>query len=290
MVLPKVECSTNFMTNTFQGRSNEYDVRVYRSNHGNKASFAEIPECAGLIEDITDLYLGVYPQRDRDKSIERVRKSLSYPRTIVELAYSEDQLVGAGIFPRFNLEGEPLFYSSRFILPDHTRQGLGPYMMEDAILRHQQELATAHRVLRFGAIMAMNPDSVGSLWKLSIVGDSWPIRKPANDQVEPTVNFYPQGSTQQLLMLRAHGLFHMASDSIHVLTGVSSAELSELGMNETYKPGAEKRMSWLIHKIMVSRYPQGLSMNREAGDLMCMVFEILKPGHSETETFLLPAA
>ncbi|MDO8573685.1 MAG: GNAT family N-acetyltransferase [Candidatus Daviesbacteria bacterium] len=275
------ECKDN-RSYMFAGKDQRYTIIVCRSDRSNKSGFIEMPESADLIEAVTEVYLGVYPERNRDLSRARVRKSLSYPRTTLMLAEHQGKPVGFGIFPRLLINGHidrepvPVLYSSRGFLSEHERQGLGTHVLEEAIRLHQEELWRSHRSLRWVAFMTMNPHSVASLWKLPMVGETWPIKKPADDQEKPTVNYYLQDSTQQHIMLGVHSRVYMSSESISTRTGVSEGELRELGMNETYRPSPDQRLPYDIHQIMVHQ----LGMNREKGDVVYMTAEVKQPGES----------
>lgn len=249
----------------FQGKTKNYCIETQMTPNGHV--FTDTPEYSGLVEVVTNLYLAVYANRDRDISIERMRKSLSHPRTILELATYKGNPVGFGIFPRLIISGEQVLYSTRAFKEDHEGEGLGTHVLSEAIRLHQGESAKAHRSLRWGALMTQNPLSVLTLRKLDLI-----------ELIYPFDALYGGKNRQaQSLLLGIHKAVYMSSRGIDTITGVSKGELSEIGMNETYRPSREHTRAWEIFQKMISPAPDGFGMNREAGDVVYVLFKFKKP-------------
>ncbi len=248
----------------FQGKTRSYLMEIHNSGKGN--NFMDMPEYSGLVGTVTDLYLGVYPCRDRDLSIDRMRSSLSHPRTILMLARHEGIPVGFGIFPRLSIDGEPILYSTRAFMPDHEGQGLGTHSLDRAIQLHQEILTKMHRSLRWGVLMTQNAFSIVTLKRLQALGRIGVIY--------PLDELYDRDRDAQSVLLAVHREVYMHSLSIDTLTGVSRGELRELGMNDAYRPNRDNQEAWSIHQRMVSSPPDGWDMNRERGDVVYITFEI----------------
>lgn len=253
-------------TTHFTGKSNTYHVETYRSGKGR---FTELSQYSGVKDVVTGLYLPVHHTRDRKISIERMEKSLSYPRTILELIKYQDGLVGFGIFTRLLISSpekftsEPVIHSTRAILSEHEGQGLGTHILERAVQLHQEE---SHKPLRWGALMTQNPLSVFTLEKV-----------PSVDEIYPFAKRYNANRWAQFIMLGVHQAVLMNSLGINTVTGVSKGELSGLGMNETWRPRPDQGRVWEIYQEMISPTPYGLDMNREAGDVVYVIFGLKKP-------------
>lgn len=265
----------------FEGKTNSYIIDTYYSNNGNRTSFLEKTQVYGeLIESVTKLYTDIYPRRNRELSLERVRKNLSYPRTILMLARYRDELVGCGIFPRLliptDFTTEPVVYSSRTFRHKHEGQGLGTYVLGKAIELHQEEVVRSRRAIRYGALMTHNPQSVASLEKLPSVGEIFPFEKS-----------YEQNREEQQILLGIHKAVYIASPEIDI-NGVSRHELWEQGMNETYRPTSKYTRAYEIYEKMIS--PRGLRMNREAGDVVYVIYKLKKAETFGKETPLKDAA
>ena len=247
----------------FNGKTKVYTIKTF---HSGRDRFMEMSEFAPLIDQATDLYLKVYPTRDTDMSVERMKHSLSHPRTILMLAEHKGVPVGFGIFPRLLIGGEPVPYSSRAFLPEHEGQGLGPHTLGTAIELHQEEVARSHRIIHYGFLMTQNAFSIDTLRKIPSIGEIFPFDMRYNiDRVA------------QYLLLGVHNQVYLASQGINTITGVSEGELSEIGMNEAYKPDRNHR-AWKIHQEMVSSLlTGGLGMNRERGDVVYVGFRIKRP-------------
>lgn len=264
-IMAKTECKTSLfpggVSTVFQGRTKEYCIETYSTTNGH--SFTDMSEYSGLIDTVTDLYLSIYPNRDRNISIERMKKSLSYPRTIVMLARYEEQSVGFGIFPRMLITGEPVLYSTRAFQKEHEREHMGSHTLSKAIRIHQEESQKGHRVMRYGVLMTQNAYSVTSLARIPCIDRVLPFKGERYSK-------YPQA---KYYMLRVHSEVMLNSRTIETDTGVSRGELSELGMNEV-RPDRSEEAAWAIHQEMVLPYPEGLNMNREGGDVVYVTFEI----------------
>ncbi len=254
----------------FKGKTNEYCVETYTTPNGN--GFTSMSEYSDLVEAVTALYLGVYSNRDKDISIERMKRSLSHPRTILELVTHQGIPVGFGIFPRLLIEvgeppyREPVIYSTRAFEKDYEGDGLGTHVLDRAIQLHQEQSLKGHRLVRYGALMSQNPLSVYTLEGLDYVEQIWPFGER-----------YEKNTTPQSIMLGIHHKVRMSSLSINTQTGVSEGELSEIGENNTWRPSREPKRVWDIHQEMVHRPPDGLGMNREAGDVVYVTYRFKKP-------------
>lgn len=258
----------------FAGKTKNYIIDTYRSNHGNKGSFLEISEYAELVDTIVDLYLRVYPNRDRNLSIERVKKSLSHPRTYIELVRYGDEPVGFGIFPRLIVSGRSLFYSSRAFLEDHERQHLGTHVLEEGIHLHQEELSKSGRVLRWGALMTHNPWSLVSLESVPKIEDIFPFGRKGE---EPKLKLYSQYPEALTYLAGVYYKVGMHRGTMNWITGVATGELKDEGMNENIRVTREHERAWELQQLMVLPPPEGLGMNREAGDEAIVLFRFKHP-------------
>lgn len=264
MTTTNKECVLDPIITTFQGRDKTYIVEAYNSG-ALRNGFMGVPEYRCLVETGIEVYLQTYPDRNKEMSIERVKKILSHPRTILELLKHEDIAVGLGVFPRLFIEGDHGLYSSRAIVAEHERQGGGVYILDRAMELHNEELARSHNRLRWGALMTQNPASIVSLQRAPKVKDIHPFLR-LDGRYEPN-------SKAQRIMLAVHNWAMMNSRSINTLTGVSKSELWEVGMNENYRPDRESS-TWEIYQEMVGASPEGLEMNREGGDVVYVTYEI----------------
>lgn len=256
---------------SYQGRNNLYTTETYNSGNARNG-FMGIPEAANLVTDARDVYLQTYPSRDRQMSIERVERNLSHPRIFLTLIKHEDILVGIGIFPRLFIDGDSVLYSSRAIVPEHEREGLGPYILDLAMQYHDEELAKSHTRLRYGVLFTQNPASVVSLQRAPRADNIFPfLHKEAGDKF---AGRYRIGSKEQRIMNAVYNISSMYSTGITNLTGVSKRELWEVGMNENFRPDRESS-TWPIYLEMVGAVPEGLEMNREAGDVVYVTYAIL---------------
>lgn len=267
----------------FQGKTRLYRVETYRSGT-NRSGFLGVPEYERLVEIIRDSYLNTYPTRDRDISIRRVERSLSHPRTILELALYEGIPIGYGIFPRLRIETndpepESVLYSSRAFQEEHEGEGLGTHFLSEAIRLHQEERVQLHKpLLKWGALMTQNAYSIRSLIKLQRLGIIGKIR--------PFDEIFERDPKSQSLLLGVHQQAFVGSLGIDTITGVSRGELRELGMNEAYKPSREDVGAWEIHQKMVLHPPHGLGMNRDAGDVVYVLYDIPRPGNGSVATMV----
>ncbi len=208
----------------FQGKTKHLTIDVYHSRgNGTQTPITGMTEYAGLVEVFTEQYLDIYPNRDREISIERMKRSLSHPRTIAMLVRDGDIPVGFGIFPKLLIGGEPVFYSSRALLPDYEEQGAGTYMLERGIQRHQQE---SHRFIHYGVLMTQNPFSIVTLRKLQ--------RKGVVGKILPYDELYDRREGAEYVnwdaqdfMLGVYREVRIHSRSMSSSTEVSKSELIE---------------------------------------------------------------
>lgn len=260
----------------FQGKTNVYRIEIY--NSGYRSAFIDRPEYSGLIDVVTGLYLDIFQNRDRDISIERMRKSLSRPRTLLMLAMYQGVPVGFGIFPRFLINRESVLYSTRAFLPEHEGQGLGLHFLDEAIRLHQKALSRSHRLLRWGVLMTQNALSVVTLRRLDVV-----------EKIFPFDELYTADREAQYYMLAIHSKVFLSSRFLSTITGVSKGEMSKIGMNETYRPNREHQEAWQIYQRMVSP-PPNLDMNREGGDVVYVTFRIRRLSGRSAKTPLAQAS
>lgn len=245
------------------GKTKDYTIETHHSKGGNRLAFTNMPEYSGLVDTLTNLYLDVYPNRNRKISIERMKKTLSHPRTIVMLARHEGIPVGFGVFPKLLIYGDPVIYSSRAFKRRHESQGLGTYILREAIEEHRRESLRAHRSLRWVAFMTQNPYSELTAEKLPDIEENYPFGKRYNKSAEAT--WY---------MLGVHHQVYLSSLGIDTVTGVSRGELREIGINERGRPDRKHKRAWEIYQEMVSPPPEGLGMNREAGDVVYVLMKL----------------
>lgn len=268
----------------FVGRSGRaYHIETHKS--GNERGFVRIiestgtaliaPEYADLVATVKGLYLSVHSERaerNMGLAIERVMRSLSHPRIILELIVSEGAPVGYGIFPRLILDPQDqslqVLYSSRAVLPAYEADGVGTHILKEAIKQHQEELARAHRApLRGGFLMTQSAYSIRSLEHLQEEG--------IVDKTYPFDETYDKLTWGKRALYATHAKVFLVSDAIDGLTGVSKGELRELGRNEAFTVPAEGTASYRIHQRMVNHpsHPSGgFGMNIHAGDVIYTLF------------------
>lgn len=259
----------------FKGKTRNYSIETYHSNGGNRHAFSQMPEYSDLVNTVTGLYLNIYPNRDRDVSTERMARSLSHPRTILMLARYEGVPVGFGIFPRLLIYSEPVVYSSRAFRHRHEGEGLGTFVLEKGIDEHRKECSKSHKSLRWAALMTQNPYSVVTAEKL-----------PGVEEIYPFSKRYDENREAQWYLLGVHHAVYMASLGIKTVTGVSRGELREIGMNERGRPRRRDVRAWEIYEEMITPPPQGLGMNREAGDVVYVMLQLKKPNTPEANPVL----
>lgn len=258
----------------FQGKTNIYGIETYYSGRSNR--FTDMAEYSGLVDTVTGLYLDIYPNRDREISIDRIRRGLSHPRTILMLAKHHQGIpVGFGIFPRLFIDGGPVLYSSRAFMPEHEGQGLGTHFLNRAISMHREIVAGMHRSLYYGVLMTQSAFSIVTLKRLQELGRV--------GKIYPLDELYDRNREAQSVLLAVHREVYMHSLSIDTITGVSKGELRELGMNVAYRPNRGHQEAWEIHQRMVSSPPDGWDMNRERGDVVYVTFELKRPNGTATE-------
>ncbi len=268
----EIDKSIPISTTSFTGKSRGgYEIETYKSgievcfvrkidNNG----YLTIPGCAGLVKVVRDLYIAVYPERARrnpDLTITRMMRSLSYPRTVLELVKYQGIPVGYGIFPRLDIDGEPVLYSSRALIAEHEREGLGTHILERAISFHRRATVIGHKQLLEGMLMTQNWQSIRSLEHLQergIVDKIQPIGEPFNEQ-------------GKRMLYGVHSRVFISSAAIEE-TGLSIGELREVGVNETVSPPQEGTRAWEIYETMVNRPPRGLGLNPYAGDVVYVRF------------------
>ncbi len=248
---------------SFQGKSTTYTVETYKSDRIK--GFTQMPDYNELVEVVTDLYLNRYPQRGREPSIDRVRRSMSHPRTILLLARQQGVPIGFGIFSRLYLSREPILYASPVFQEDQEDEGLEMEVLNKAIQLHEEDVATSYRFIRFGVLTTQNPFLVGRLEQL-----------PAIETIFPFHQRYNKNPEAQKIMLEVHRKVMINSQSIYTETGVSKGELLEIEINETYRPRRVNKRIWEIYQEMVSP-PPGLDMNRERGDVVYITFKLKRP-------------
>lgn len=251
----------------FKGRTRLYTIRVIRSGseHGFVAKidndhFQLIPEFTPVVEIVHFLNRHVYPERARrnpELTTKRVLNSLSHPRTILEVALYEGIPVGYGIFPRLDADRESLVYSSRAIVAEHVQEGLGTYMLEQAILRHKKEAVRWNRPLEELFLMTQRWESIKTLKVLQGRG--------LIETIQPIDEPYDERGLRLLYVV--HSQVCLNSTGIDQ-TGRSAGELSEVGHNENFtRPDPEKNPEGaeLFDKITKSP-PKGAGVNPFNGD------------------------
>ncbi|MBI2599879.1 hypothetical protein HYW43_03095 [Candidatus Daviesbacteria bacterium] len=263
----------------FRGQTRTYSIKTLRSGaeHGfvekiGDCNFKVISEYAFLTATIDRLYRSVYPgraTRNPELTTKRILQSLSHPRTILELILYGEEPVGYGIFPRLDIGGEPVLYSSRAILPEHIQEGLGTHILGRAIVQHRRESAR-RRPLHNGFLMTQRWESIKSLEGLKerdLVEKIQPIDEP----------FDEEGAK---LLFIVHSQVRVNSRGIES-TGRSRRELIEVGLNENLEiPKDGTRGSEIFHKI-VNRPPEGAGVNLYDGDVVYVRFII--PEATEAE-------
>lgn len=257
----------------FSGRTRSYTVKTFKSGaeHGfvrvSAQQFQPIEEFAPLVGIIHNLYCDVYPERARrnpELTAQRILQSLSHPRTILELILCGEKPVGYGIFPKLDVGGEPVLYSSRAILAQHIQEGLGTHILGEAIVQARKESARCkRRPLRSGFLMTQKWESIRSLEVLKergLVGTIQPIDKPFDSEGEK-------------LLFMVHSQMRINSTGIE-LTGRSRRELIEVGFNENAEIPREGTRGWEIFQKIVSRQPEGAGVNLFDGDVLYVRFTI----------------
>lgn len=256
----------------FIGRNGDlYTVETYKSGSENSfvkkvgVGYIEAPGYDGLVATLIGLYEVVYPERTRRNpvlTLERMIRTLSHPRTILEIIRHEGVMpVGYGIFPKLDVQGEPVFYSSRAIVLAHEGQGAGTYTLERAIELHRKESARVNKPLNNGMFMTQNCYSIKSLENLRDKG----VIERIQSLDEP---YDPEGKH---ILFGIHSQVRLASQAIED-TGVSRGELQEVGRNEAALVPEEGTRAREIYDKMVLHPPTGLGMNLPAGDVWYLRF------------------
>lgn len=257
----------------FQGEGNLYYIETYRTHNGSgfvkrvsESSYQDIPEFVGLVGLVRDLYEEVYPERSRkdpDLTTKRVLKSMSFPRTILMIAMHEQLPVGFGIFPRLDVRGEPVLYSSRGFVKEHEHHGLGTIFLERSIGQHRDESLRAHRSLTNGMLFSQNWYSLRSLEILKERGVIENIQSPIFDES------YDEAGKH--ILYGIHSQVWVASASIEE-SGRSQGELRVVGPNEAATVPEEGTRAREIHDKMIFHPPYGLGINVGAGDVAFVRF------------------
>lgn len=260
---------------SFEGKGGlDYEIVTYRS--GSEGSFVRKvenngysvdTECADLVETVRRLYIAVYPERARRNPTLtdlRIQKGLSYPRTVLELIKHRGVPVGYGIFPRFDIEGEPVLYSSRAIISTHEKEGLGTHILERAIAIHNTAVHRGqHRPLLEGMLMTQKWESIRSLEHLQERG--------VVDKIQPIGEDYDEQGKR--ILYGVHAKVFVSSAAIDE-RGVSKGELREVGMNEVIRFPQEGTRGYEIQQKLVNHPPYGLGLNLAAGDVVYVRFTL----------------
>lgn len=269
----------------FTGKTRVYSIKTIYSGSEqgfvkkNDSGYKVNPGYECLVAIIDDLYRHVYPERAKrnpELTTERILKGLSYPRTILELILYEDIPVGYGGFPRLDIDGEPVLYSSRTILSEHVQEGVGTHILEKAIELQRKKAARTHgRPLRNGMLMTQNYGSIRSLEILQERG--------AIERIQPIGEPFDQEGKR--ILYRVHSMVFVASDAIEA-TGCSRGELREVGINETAVSPKEGTRGWFVQQKMVLHPPYGAGINILAGDVLYVRY-IIPERQNPQEAFIL---
>lgn len=260
----------------FSGKTKEYDIKTIKSGAfrafvtGNELmGYEAVPDCKEVVETVDNLYRLVYPlraKRNPELTTRRVLKSLSHPRTTLELILDEGEPVGYGVFPILDINGTPVLYSSRAILKEHTREGIGTHILEKVIESHKRASARTQKPLREGMLMTQKWESIRSLEELKMRG--------IIDKIQPFDEPYDQEGKR--ILFGVHSLMFVGSSGIEE-TGVSHAEVEEVGPNETATIPEEGSRGWQIQQKMVLHPPNGAGLNLQAGDMQYVRFTLHNP-------------
>lgn len=239
-----------------------YTIETYKSGSENSfvkqvgVGYIEAPGYDGLVATLMGIYEAVYPERTKRNpvlTLDRMIRTLSHPRTILEIIRHEGVIpVGYGIFPKLDVWGEPVFYSSRAIVLEHEGLGLGIHIFERAIELHRR----VNKLLHNGMFMTQNCYSIRTL---EILRDKGVIEK-----IQSLGE--PYGNEGKGILYGVHSRVWLASQAIEE-TGVSRGELREVGRNEAALVPEEGTRAREIYDKMVQHPPDGLGMNLAAGDV-----------------------
>lgn len=251
----------------FQGKTNFYEVYTFRS--GTDSSFVTrataneyvvMPSNRDLFIVFDALYRLVYPQRaakDPVLTMRRMMKAFSHRRTIGELVLYEGMPVAGGIFPVFDINGEPTMYSTRYVLKEHENEGIGTHILERAISLHQRDSARRHQPMFNLGLMTQSWKSVLTLEHLK--------RRGIVEKIQPLDEPYDRAGKDILWGVHARVWVNSAAIDEN---GLSMGELSEVGENETVEPPRFGTRGWEIHESMVRRPPHGAGMIAKDGDVI----------------------
>lgn len=253
--------SINSIETPFRGKNNDYIIVTHMIGRRpiiNKDGSLARPEYTDVVADIVNLYLAVNYFRNEELGIERAKRSLSHPRTYIEMVLHNRIPVAYGIFPKFTIEGIPVVHSTRMITKEHQGELVGGHLFQNAVEMHQRDRIETHRSpILWGALETQNPASIASLEKIPWIGTIFPFHK-----------LYSEDPVARRLVGEVYNKIS-TEDSLNFnrVTGVSTGELSALGMNEAYRPREGEGRVREIYLQMIRPFPRGLAMNREDGDL-----------------------
>lgn len=204
-------------------------------------------------------YTKVFPNRDEEKSFLRIAGSLEHRKTLAVLARYQDEVVGHGIFPRYNYDYDTYMYSSRAIQKDYEKDGLGMEMWRIALNMHQSMIGR-NRFIRGIYFMTMTAVSIRSLEVAREAGIM-------SGTIFPLEMRYGQSSEAQSAMLAGFTRFRLTAEELNVgeeergvpqelglNNGIVKNELAYLGNNEnfTLMPGTR---TTAIHRVMFKLQP-----------------------------------
>lgn len=258
----------------FQGtRGNGYNLERHNITSANRKDLTSIA---------TGVYLDTYPDRDRELSIERMRHGLIHPNTTLRLAIFAGKPVAIAILREMTFSvGDPLRrervgYSTRAMLDEHQRQGLGTKFLEEGVKVQEEEKKPLDAI----ALMTQNVESIATLKRA--------IQRAAfGTKIYPFDELYTERALQDLL-LSLHKEVRMSSDLIRTWNGVSEGELKELGSNEKrYRPDRSHTEAWGYNQKMVNEW----GVNRDRGDVVYVIAPRMRfSSPDEVVSALSPAA
>lgn len=249
----------------FGGKTREYFIERYWVTDGNRRELTVIA---------TDIYLQTYPERDREQSTERMKHNLSYPRTVMHLARYGGVPIGGGVLRKMTVVAgfpgrrERVAYSSRFIIEEHEREGIGTLFLEEGIKAQDEE-----GPLDAVALMTQNVLSPvtlrKSLQRLNFGRTIHPFDETYINPDHPDTN-RPE---RDLLVALYKEVGSKTSRGLTIESGLSEAELGQIGMNERYyRPPRSFTEAWGYYQQMLK-----WGFNRERGDVIYVVAPRKKP-------------
>ncbi len=248
--------------------SKGYGVTSYRVCENNVVALSKV---------VTGLYIDIF-HRDPEISRTVVEANISHGvdanegDTIVMLARDlstpKHDPVGFAVLSRLVFSERSVLYISRGLLPAHEGKGVGRFFVKKGV----EELRPVDMV----AFKTQNPASIWSVRQTGLI-----------DKLYPFDATYDTDRAAQNVLLELSRHVRRFPSGLSFVTGLSTSELIEEGMNLAYKPHYDHDPTMNLLRKMVYEF----GMNRERGDTIYVVGEV-KPVAKDTplDSFLLNVA